>query len=44
MGCARQIPLPILFLKNNSKIIQDYGGICISNKNQGGFGRIGKHF
>ncbi len=44
MGCGGQIPLPSDFIKEASALIHQYGGICIADEIQIGFGRIGKNF
>ena len=44
MGCGGQIPLPSDFIKEAAALINQYGGICIADEIQIGFGRIGKSF
>ena len=44
MGCGGQIPLPSNFIKKAHALVHEYGGICIADEIQIGFGRKGKSF
>ena len=44
MGCGGQIPLLQILSKRAAALIYQYGGICIADEIQIGFGRIGKNF
>ena len=44
LGCGGQVPLPKQFLKQAYKNVRKYGGLCIADEVQVGFGRVGKHF
>ena len=44
LGCGGQIPLPSKFLKQAYKHVRQYGGLCIADEVQVGFGRVGKSF
>lgn len=41
LGCAGQIVYPKGYLKNLYKFVRDYGGVCIADEVQVGFGRCG---
>jgi alanine-glyoxylate transaminase/(R)-3-amino-2-methylpropionate-pyruvate transaminase len=42
MGVGGIIPLPEGYMKNIFERVRRYGGLCISDEVQTGFGRIGK--
>lgn len=44
LGCGGQVPLPDGFLKQSYQHVRQYGGLCIADEVQVGFGRAGKHF
>ncbi|OLS26715.1 MAG: 2,2-dialkylglycine decarboxylase [Candidatus Heimdallarchaeota archaeon LC_3] len=44
MGSGGQIVFPKGYLKEVYKYVRDYGGVCIADEVQVGFGRIGTHF
>ena len=44
LGCGGQVPLPEGFLQQSYQHVRQYGGLCIVDEIQVGFGRIGKHF
>ena len=44
LGCGGQILLPPGYLEGTYKQIRNFGGICIADEVQVGFGRIGSHF
>ena len=44
MGCGGQIVFPSGFLSSAFKLIRKYGGICIADEVQIGFGRMGTHY
>lgn len=44
LGVGGQIPLPENYLKNVYKYVRDFGGICIADEVQVGFGRVGEKF
>jgi len=44
MGCGGQIVFPRGFLNTAFKLIREYGGICIADEVQIGFGRMGSHY
>jgi 4-aminobutyrate aminotransferase-like enzyme len=44
LGCGGQILLPPGYLKGTYEQIRKFGGICIADEVQVGFGRIGSHF
>ena len=43
IGCGGHVTLPDNFLKNSYKYVRKYGGLCIADEIQVGFGRTGKH-
>ena len=44
LGCGGQIFFPEGFLALANNIIKKFGGICIADEVQIGFGRVGSHF
>jgi len=44
LGCGGQIVLPDGYLKGTYGQIRKYGGVCIADEVQVGFGRVGSHF
>tara|TARA_Y100001936_G_C16087113_1_gene682611 strand:- start:25 stop:2277 length:2253 start_codon:yes stop_codon:yes gene_type:complete len=44
LGCAGQVPLSKDYLKKIYSTIRSFGGVCIADEVQTGFGRIGSHF
>jgi 4-aminobutyrate aminotransferase-like enzyme len=44
VGCGGQVPLANGYLKAIYRQIRDWGGLCISDEVQTGFGRTGDHF
>lgn len=44
LGCAGQVVLPPNYLKHAFAHVRKYGGVCISDEVQIGFGRVGTHF
>lgn len=44
LGCGGHVPLPEGFLKQSYQHVRQYGGLCIADEVQVGFGRAGKHF
>eukprot|EP01129_Flabellula_baltica_P015797 TRINITY_DN8174_c0_g1_i1.p1 TRINITY_DN8174_c0_g1~~TRINITY_DN8174_c0_g1_i1.p1 ORF type:complete len:458 (-),score=103.17 TRINITY_DN8174_c0_g1_i1:9-1382(-) len=44
MGCAGQVVLPEGYLKRIFDIVRSFGGVCIADEVQIGFGRIGTHY
>ena len=44
MGCGGQIIFPNDFLHSAFKVVKEYGGICIADEVQVGFGRVGSHY
>jgi ethanolamine-phosphate phospho-lyase len=44
IGCGGQVPLPMGYLKAVYPMIQEQGGVCISDEVQVGFGRLGNNF
>ena len=44
LSCAGQIELPKNYLKQIYQIVKGYGGLCIADEIQTGFGRTGTHF
>ncbi len=43
LGCGGHVPLPDEFLKKSYRHMRKYGGLCIADEIQVGFGRTGKH-
>ncbi len=43
-GCGGQVPLPPSYLSSIYEKIKSYGGLCVSDEVQTGFGRLGSHF
>ena len=43
LGCGGHVPLPDDFLKKSYQHVRKYGGLCIADEIQVGFGRTGKH-
>ena len=44
LGCGGHVPLPDGFLKHSYQHVRQYGGLCIADEVQVGFGRAGRHF
>lgn len=44
LGVGGQIPLPDGYLKNVYEHVRSYGGVCIADEVQVGFGRVGEKF
>lgn len=44
VGCGGQVPLASGYLQEIYPAVRAYGGICISDEVQTGFGRVGDHF
>lgn len=44
LGVGGQIPLPPDYLKNVYRHVRDFGGVCIADEVQVGFGRVGEKF
>ncbi len=44
LGVGGQIPLPQNYLKEVYSTVRKYGGVCIADEVQVGFGRVGKSF
>jgi 4-aminobutyrate aminotransferase-like enzyme/Ser/Thr protein kinase RdoA (MazF antagonist) len=44
LGCGGQVVLPKGYLEGTYGQIRKYGGVCIADEVQVGFGRIGSHF
>ena len=44
LGCAGQVPLAKGYLEKIYQRIRKFGGICIADEVQTGFGRVGTHF
>jgi 4-aminobutyrate aminotransferase-like enzyme/Ser/Thr protein kinase RdoA (MazF antagonist) len=44
LGCGGQIVLPDGYLARAFRHVRDYGGICVADEVQVGFGRAGTHF
>ena len=43
LGCGGHVPLPDDFLQKSYQHVRKYGGLCIADEIQVGFGRTGKH-
>ena len=43
LGCGGHVPLPDEFLKESYRHIRKYGGLCIADEIQVGFGRTGRN-
>lgn len=44
LGCGGQVPLPVGYLERLYAEVRQYGGLCIADEVQIGFGRVGSHF
>jgi 4-aminobutyrate aminotransferase-like enzyme len=44
VGCGGQVPLPKDYLKQVYSLVRQFGGVCVSDEVQVGFGRLGSHF
>lgn len=44
VGCGGQVPLAAGYLQELYPAVRAYGGLCISDEVQTGFGRVGDHF
>ncbi len=44
LGCGGQVVLPDGYLKGTYRQIRKYGGVCLADEVQVGFGRVGSHF
>ncbi len=44
LGCGGQIVLPDSYLEQVYKRVREFGGLCIADEVQVGFGRVGSHF
>lgn len=44
MGVGGVVPMPSGYLDGMYKLVRKYGGLCIADEVQTGFGRVGKHF